>query len=92
MWTRDEANVLHVVAVSGGKDSVALAVLLKEREPRPYCYVCTPTGDELPEMFKHWHHLGQVLGSPIIPIMHSTGLNGVIEKEKDAILHSHPQD
>lgn len=43
----------HVVAVSGGKDSTALALLLSEREPRDYTYVCTPTGDELPEWFEH---------------------------------------
>ena len=50
----DENGVMHVVALSGGHDSTALALLLNEREPRPYNYVCTPTGDELPEMFEHW--------------------------------------
>ena len=72
----------HVVAVSGGKDSTALAILLQEREPRDYTYVCTPTGDELPEMFDHWKRLGVLLGKPLLPIMHTTGLNGVIEKQK----------
>src|SRR5881628_3854427 len=82
MWTRDNAGTLHIVAVSGGKDSTALAVLLNEREPRPYVYVCTPTGDELPEMFAHWRALAERLGSPILPITHSTNLNGVIAKER----------
>jgi 3'-phosphoadenosine 5'-phosphosulfate sulfotransferase (PAPS reductase)/FAD synthetase len=72
----------HVVALSGGKDSTALAVLLKEREPRDYTYVCTPTGDELPEMFAHWRRLSEMLGRPIVPVMARTGLNGVIEKER----------
>ena len=77
---RDENGVLHVVALSGGHDSSALAVLLKEREPRPYVYICTPTGDELPEMFAHWRNLGEVLGSRIVPIMTLT-LRQCIEQE-----------
>lgn len=70
--TRDENGVLHVVALSGGHDSTALSLLLQEREPRPYVYVCTPTGDELPEMFAHWRSLGERLGSRIMPIMAMT--------------------
>lgn len=77
---RDSDGVLHVVALSGGHDSTALALLLNEREPRPYVYVCTPTGDELPEMFAHWQDLGNRLGSPILPVMAGT-LKGVIHKQ-----------
>jgi 3'-phosphoadenosine 5'-phosphosulfate sulfotransferase (PAPS reductase)/FAD synthetase len=66
---RDENGVLHVVALSGGHDSTALSLLLQEREPRPYVYVCTPTGDELPEMFAHWRKLGAIFDTRIIPIM-----------------------
>lgn len=49
-----------------------LALELAEREPRPYTYVCTPTGDELPEMFAHWRRLGEMLGARIVPIMAGT--------------------
>jgi 3'-phosphoadenosine 5'-phosphosulfate sulfotransferase (PAPS reductase)/FAD synthetase len=66
---RDADGVLHVVALSGGHDSTTVSLLLQEREPRPYTYLCTPTGDELPEMFAHWRQLGERLGSHIIPIM-----------------------
>ncbi|MEA3015989.1 MAG: hypothetical protein QOI38_711 [Sphingomonadales bacterium] len=69
MIERDQDGTLHVVALSGGHDSTALAFLLREREPRPYCYLCTPTGDELPEMFDHWRRLGELLGRRLIPIM-----------------------
>ena len=52
MLTRDENGVLHVVALSGGHDSTSMSFLLRQREPRPYNYVCTPTGNELPAMFE----------------------------------------
>lgn len=69
MIARDEFGVGHIVPTSGGHDSTATAFLLQEREPRAYTYICTPTGDELPEMFEWWQWLGQALGSRIIPIM-----------------------
>lgn len=73
----------HVVALSGGKDSTALALRLRELNPDiDYDFVCTPTGDELPEMFDHWKRLGVLLGKRIIPIMHTTGLKGVIRAQK----------
>lgn len=78
--TRDEHGILHVVALSGGHDSTALSLLLTEREPRPYTYVCTPTGDELPEMFAHWRALGERFGQRILPIMTMT-LRQCINKE-----------
>ena len=79
---RDQHDVLHVVALSGGDDSSLLSVLLKEREPRPYNYLCTPTGNELPEMFEHWRGLGVLLGKSILPIMHQTGLKGIIREQR----------
>lgn len=72
--------VIHVVALSGGKDSTAMALRLKELNPTtPYRYICTPTGRELPEMFEHWKKLGSILGHFIEPIMHPLGLTGLIE-------------
>jgi 3'-phosphoadenosine 5'-phosphosulfate sulfotransferase (PAPS reductase)/FAD synthetase len=60
---------LHVVALSGGKDSTAMALRLAEVEPRDYTYICTPTGRELPDMFDHWRHLGVLLGKPVVPVV-----------------------
>lgn len=70
----------HVVALSGGKDSTAMALRLAEVEPRDYVYVCTPTGDEPPAMFEHWLALGTLLGKPILPVMGGT-LAGLIEQQ-----------
>lgn len=71
----------HVVGLSGGKDSTALALRLAEVEPREYAYVCTPTGDEPDELFAHWRRLGEMLGSRVIPVVHPLGLNGLIEAQ-----------
>jgi hypothetical protein len=71
---------LHVVALSGGKDSTAMALRLREVEPREYVYICTPTGNELPEMFAHWRKLSELLGTPITPIIGGT-LEGIIEEQ-----------
>ncbi|WP_321449266.1 phosphoadenosine phosphosulfate reductase family protein [uncultured Cohaesibacter sp.] len=72
----------HVVALSGGKDSTAMALRLAEIEPRDYVYVITPTGNELPEMFAHWRHLQEMLGKPMIPIMSGRkSLQGLIREQ-----------
>lgn len=66
---RDKDGVTHVVGLSGGKDSTALALRLRELHPDvPYNYVCTPTGNELPEMQAHWRRLETLLGQPLIMV------------------------
>lgn len=68
----------HVVALSGGKDSTAMALWLAENEPREYAFVCTPTGDELPEMFAHWARLSEILGAPIVRLNAGHTLDSLI--------------
>ena len=70
---------MHIVALSGGKDSTAMALRLAEVEPRDYVYVCTPTGDELPEWFEHMKALAVILGKPVLPVMGGS-LKGLVEK------------
>lgn len=69
----------HVVALSGGKDSTAMALRLAEAEPRAYTYVCTPTGNELPAMKEHWNRLEELLGRPLIRLRSELDLRGQIE-------------
>ncbi len=69
---RDEQGVAHVVGLSFGKDSTAMALALQEREPRPYTFVCTPTGDELPEMVAHMHRVEAMLGQAVIRLTNGT--------------------
>jgi hypothetical protein len=70
---RDAEGVAHVVALSGGKDSTALALRLREVSSElPTTYLCTPTGDELPEMLAHWERLETLLGTPLTRITNGT--------------------
>lgn len=75
------SNRMHIVALSGGKDSTAMALALAEREPREYKYVCTPTGNELPELEAHWDNLENILGKPIERLT-GLGLMGLIAQQK----------
>jgi 3'-phosphoadenosine 5'-phosphosulfate sulfotransferase (PAPS reductase)/FAD synthetase len=70
----------HIVGLSGGKDSTALALRLAELEPRDYEYICNETGNELPDMKAHWDNLEKILGKPIIRVRHERSLIGEIEK------------
>lgn len=69
----------HVIGLSGGKDSTALALALKEFEPRDYTYICNETGDELPEMKEHWSRLEELLGKPLLRVRSERDLNAEIE-------------
>jgi 3'-phosphoadenosine 5'-phosphosulfate sulfotransferase (PAPS reductase)/FAD synthetase len=71
--------VSHIVALSGGADSTALALRLAEIEPRDYTYLITPTGDELPEMLAHWAKLEGLLGKPLTRVTNGT-LNSLISE------------
>ena len=81
MILRDDEGVAHIVAISGGKDSTCLALALKEKEPRPYNYMFTPTVDELPEMVEHMKKLEQLLDAPIISLTNGN-LNSIIKENK----------
>lgn len=70
----------HVVGLSGGKDSTALALRLAEIEPRDYEYICNETGNELPAMQDHWKKLEDMLGKPILRVRHMKDLEGTIHQ------------
>jgi len=72
--------VEHIVALSGGKDSTALALRLAEVEPRDYTYVITPTGDELPEMYAHWRRLETLLDMKLT-VLGGRSLKGEIQRK-----------
>lgn len=60
----DPKPVRHIVSLSGGKDSTALAIYLRDRIP-DLEYVFCDTGEELPETYEYLDQLEAVLGKPI---------------------------
>lgn len=63
----------HIVALSGGKDSTAMAIMLRRLEPTTdFTFLCTPTGNELPEMIAHWGMLEDELGMPLVRLSNHT--------------------
>lgn len=59
---------MKIVALSGGKDSTAMAVRLAEVEPDDYTFAITPTKRELPTMEAHWTRLESLIGKPFLRI------------------------
>ncbi len=70
----------HIVSVSGGKDSAALALYMWEKYPDlPVEYVFCDTGCELPETYEYLERLEAVLGQPIVRL-NALDLIGVAKK------------
>lgn len=55
---------MHVLGISGGKDSTALAVHMRDRVPDMHYYFCD-TGEELPETYEYLDAVETYLGKPI---------------------------
>ena len=55
----------HIVSISGGKDSAALAVYLRDRIPEVE-YLFYDTGKELPETYEYLNRMEGYLGRPIV--------------------------
>src|SRR5262245_53719963 len=57
----------HVLGLSGGRDSAALAVFMRQNYPKlEIDYFFTDTGKELPEVYEFLGHLEGFLGKPIL--------------------------
>lgn len=63
----------HIIAFSGGKDSTAMALRLRELHPgKELLFLITPTGDELPEMTAHWDKMEILLDIKLIRVTNGT--------------------
>jgi len=60
-----DKNVRHILSLSGGKDSAALAIFMRDRITNME-YVFCDTGKELPETYTYINKIEAYLGKPII--------------------------
>ena len=58
-------SLRHVLSVSGGKDSAALAIYMRDRVPEME-YIFHDTDKELPETYDYVARLEAILGKPIV--------------------------
>ncbi|MDE0356581.1 MAG: phosphoadenosine phosphosulfate reductase family protein [Gammaproteobacteria bacterium] len=67
-------SVRHICGISGGKDSSALAVYLRDSVPEMEYFFCD-TGAELPETYEYLTRLQVILGKPITRLNASRGFD-----------------
>ncbi|MCE4935876.1 phosphoadenosine phosphosulfate reductase family protein [Aliivibrio fischeri] len=69
-------KIKHVLGLSGGKDSAALAIYMARNYPElDIEYFFTDTGKELPEVYEYLEQLEIVLGKPILHINDKKGFD-----------------
>jgi len=66
--------VRHILSLSGGKDSAALALYLRDRIPNME-YVFNDTGKELPETYEYLDRIADFLGQPVIRLNADKGFD-----------------
>ena len=76
-----EKKVRHILSLSGGKDSTALAILMKGRIP-DLEYVFCDTKKELPETYEYLDKLEAFLGKKIVRIADERGFDHWLTREE----------
>jgi len=67
-------TIRHICGISGGKDSSALAIYLRDKVSEIEYFFCD-TGAELPETYEYLTHLEVILGKPIIRLNAQRGFD-----------------
>ena len=73
-----DKKVRHICGISGGKDSSAMAVYMRERVPEMEYFFCD-TGAELPETYQYLDKLEVTLGKPIARLNSKKGFDHYFE-------------
>ena len=77
-------EIRHICGISGGKDSSALAVYMRDRVPQMEYFFCD-TGAELPETYDYLGKLETALGKPITRLNARKGFDHWFEVYRGAL-------
>lgn len=77
----DGRPVRHILSLSGGKDSTALAIYLKDRIPNLE-YVFADTGEELPETYDYLERLEALLGKSVTYLKADGGFSALLKARR----------
>lgn len=70
----DNEQVRHVLSLSGGKDSAALAIYMRDRQENME-YIFSDTLKELPETYEYLERIENYLGKPVIRLNGDLGFD-----------------
>jgi 3'-phosphoadenosine 5'-phosphosulfate sulfotransferase (PAPS reductase)/FAD synthetase len=77
-----ERPTRHILSLSGGKDSTALAIHMRDRVADME-YVFCDTGEELPETYEYLDRIEAYLGRPIVRLMNKRhGFSDLLEARR----------
>ena len=79
-----DEGIRHICGISGGKDSSALAVYLRDKVPNMEYFFCD-TGAELPETYEYLTRLEVILGKPIARLNARRGFDHWFEVFRGAL-------
>src|ERR1035437_3974345 len=69
-----EKRVRHILSLSGGKDSAALALYMRDRIPTME-YIFSDTRKELPETYEYLERISSYLGKDVIRLNADIGFD-----------------
>ena len=78
-WPEDPSRIRHILSLSGGKDSAALAVYLRDRVPNME-YIFHDTDKELPETIAYLEVLEGYLGKKIVRTTFGTTFDDLLRQ------------
>ena len=84
-YNADDPSVRHVLGLSGGKDSAALAIYIQQRYPDIHAkveYFFSDTGAELPEVYQFLDKLEAYLGKEIARLNSNKTFESWLEQHK----------
>jgi len=77
LTVENHEDVRHIMMLSGGKDSTALALYMRDKHPElPFEYVFCDTHKELPETYEYLARIEAYLGQPVTRLLSGEGERG----------------